>query len=177
MLKYVPSHEGVKTERAAQFPLQLVSPHPRFSFHTQGDGKDSFVNDIDEHRILVDGRYYWILRINPDDAAARGIRESMLLRVFNDRGAVVCAARLTHCTRPGVVIGCEGSARFEPVGDAGNQVELGGTLNLLTPKRSQFSRGHALGNSNCLVQVDAWAGPVPAASRAAAAEAVFAAAK
>ena len=161
ILKYVRSHQGIETERAADYPLQLVSPHPRFSFHTQGDGKESFVNDIKEHRALIDGRYYWILRINPVDAQARGIPENTLVRVFNEQGVVLCAARLTHCVRPGVVYGCEGSARYEPVGEPGRSMDVGGTLNLLTPKRSQFARSHSLGNSNCLVEIGPWSGPVP----------------
>ena len=30
-------------------------------------------NDIRDHRVLVDGRYYWVVRVNPRDAAARGL--------------------------------------------------------------------------------------------------------
>ena len=34
------------------------------SFHTLGDGKDSVINDIRDHRVLIDGYYYWIARIS-----------------------------------------------------------------------------------------------------------------
>ena len=165
ILKYVRSHEAPGTGRAAEFPLQLVTPHPRFSFHTQGDGKHSSVNDLKEHRVLIDGHYFWVLRMNPADARARGIGENALVRIFNQQGAVLCAARLTHCARPGVVHGYEASARYEPVGEPGRSMDIGGTLNLLTPKRPQFKRSHSLGNSNCLVEVAPWAGPVPRASQ------------
>ena len=57
----------------AKYPLHLISPHPRFTFHTQSDGKDSTINDISDHRVLIDGYYYWIVRINSRDAAERGI--------------------------------------------------------------------------------------------------------
>ncbi len=60
----------------AQFPLQLTSSHSRYSFHTYCDGKDSAINDIEEHRVRIDGYDYWVLRISADDAAKRGIASS-----------------------------------------------------------------------------------------------------
>jgi hypothetical protein len=47
MTRYIPSWEGHHTgELYEKSPLQLISPHPRFSFHTMGDGKDSVINDV-----------------------------------------------------------------------------------------------------------------------------------
>ena len=102
MSRYSPSWEGpAQTELAASYPLQLITPHPRFSHHTLEDGKGSFVNDIADHRVLVDGRYYWIARLNADDAAARGVGQDDLVKLFNDRGAVVCAAQVTRAGAAG----------------------------------------------------------------------------
>ena len=42
-----------------------------------------FINDIDDHRVLVDGYYYWSVRIHPDDAAARGVAHHDLVRLYN----------------------------------------------------------------------------------------------
>jgi trimethylamine-N-oxide reductase (cytochrome c) len=40
--QYIASWEGHRTtELYSKFPLQMVSPHPRFSFHTMGDSKES----------------------------------------------------------------------------------------------------------------------------------------
>jgi trimethylamine-N-oxide reductase (cytochrome c) len=156
VLHYMASREGAGSERAGRFPLQLVISHPRFSFHTHVDGKGSFVNQIEEHRVIVNGRAWWVLRMNPADAALRGIAEGQLVKVFNERGAVICAARLTPRVRPGVMHSCEASARYEPADD----VELGGALNVLTPKESQTARVHSVGHGNCLVEVRPWAGAV-----------------
>ena len=41
--------------------------------------------------------------IHPNDAAARGILSGENVRVFNDRGEVVCRARVSDGVRPGVV--------------------------------------------------------------------------
>ena len=70
IMRYVPAWEGPHCDELyAKYPLQLITPHPRHSFHTQSDGKDAVVNDIRDHRVLVDGHYYWIVRRQPRDAS------------------------------------------------------------------------------------------------------------
>ena len=104
ILKYIPSWEGPHaTELYQKYPLNLVSPHPRFSFHTQSDGKDSTILDVKDHRVLIDGHYYWIVRINPEDAAPRELKQHDLVKVFNDRGTVICATQVTGRVPPGTV--------------------------------------------------------------------------
>ena len=42
IMRYVPAWEGPHAaELFAKYPLQLITPHPRYSFHTQSDGKDA----------------------------------------------------------------------------------------------------------------------------------------
>lgn len=155
--KYIPSWEGHHCkELMEKYPLQLISPHPRYSFHTMGDGKDSVINDIDEHRVLVDGYYYWILRINPKDAAERGIKDGALVKVYNDRGAVICAAQVTHRVRPSTVHSYESSANYDPIGEPGNSPDRGGCINILTSKRPIIKRSHSTAANSCLVQVEVW---------------------
>jgi len=97
IVKYEPSWEGPHSgELFERYSLQLLTPHSKYSFHTQGDGKDSFILNIEDHRVNVDGYYYWIVRLNAQDAAARNIRKHDLVKVFNDRGAVICAALPTQ---------------------------------------------------------------------------------
>jgi molybdopterin guanine dinucleotide-containing S/N-oxide reductase-like protein len=158
---YTPSWEGsVESGLTGDWPLQLITPHARYSFHSQGDGKDSFLQNIDEHRINIDGHWYWIARIHPDDAAARGIEEGDLVKVFNDRGAVLCAARLTRRLRRGVVHGYESSAEFDPMGVPGRSVDRGGCLNVLSPARSQIKNSHSMANSTALVEIAKWDGVI-----------------
>ncbi|MEW6669593.1 MAG: molybdopterin-dependent oxidoreductase [Thermodesulfobacteriota bacterium] len=155
--KYIPAWEGHHTkELYDRFPLQLISPHPRFSFHTMYDGKDSLTNDVKDHRVLVDGRYYWIVRINSKDAQARGIRENDLVRVFNDRGAVLCAAQVTERVPPGTVHSYESSAEYDPIGEPGCSVDRGGCINLLTPSRMMIEKSHSMASNSCLVQIELW---------------------
>jgi len=171
ILKYNRSWEGPFTDDlTAKYPLQLLIPHSRFSFHTQGDGKQSFLNDIPDHRIKVDGYHYWILRMNPRDAAARGIKDRDLVKVYNDRGAVICAAKLTERIRPGTVHSWESSAVYDPLGEPGESADRGGCVNNLSPKRTQIKNSHAQGNSACLAEVEKWDGSTGIAPSAAAKE-------
>jgi trimethylamine-N-oxide reductase (cytochrome c) len=136
----------------------MLTPHVKYSFHTQGDGKDSFLLNIEDHRVNVGGYYYWIMRLNSEDAAARGIKKHDLVKVFNDRGAVICAALPTQRLPRGVCHGYESSAVYDPMGEPGKSVERGGCLNQLTPHKTQTKTTHSLAGSQSLVQVELWDG-------------------
>jgi len=136
----------------------LLTPHSKYSFHTQGDGKDSFLLNIEDHRVNVDGYYYWIIRLNAEDGAERGIKKHDLVKVYNDRGAVICAALPTQRLPRGVCHGYESSAVYDPMGEPGKSVDRGGCLNLLTPERSQTKSTHALAGANSLVEIEPWDG-------------------
>ncbi|SVB45212.1 uncharacterized protein METZ01_LOCUS198066, partial [marine metagenome] len=105
-----------------------------------------------------DGHYYWTLRINAEDAFDRDIKMRDLVKVYNGRGAVICAAFPTERLRRGLVHGYESCATYEPIGEPGNSVDRGGCLNQLTPKRSQIKQAHSMGSSAALVQVELWTG-------------------
>jgi trimethylamine-N-oxide reductase (cytochrome c) len=159
MTKYIPAWEGHHTsELLKKYPLQLITPHPRYSFHTMSDAKDSWTNDIKDHRELIDGYYYWILRINSIDATEREIKDNDLVKVFNDRGAVICAAQVTERLRPGTVHSYESSATYDPIGEPGNSTDRGGCMNLLTPSRPIISKSHSIAANSCLVQIEKWVG-------------------
>jgi anaerobic selenocysteine-containing dehydrogenase len=135
----------------------MLSTHSRYSFHTYGDGKDSTLNDIRDHRILIDGYYYWVMRMNPADAAARGLTQHELVRVFNDRGNVLCALDISPLIAPGVVKTFESSAEYDLFEDPRyGRVDRGGCLNSLTPRRPQVKNTEGMGSNSCLVQIERW---------------------
>ena len=159
IVKYAPSWEGPHaTELFAKYPLHLLTPHSRFSYHTLGDGKESSINEIKDHRVLVDDYYYWIVRINADDARARGIKENDLVKLHNDRGAVVCAAHLTQRLPRGTAHSYEAAAVYDPLGEPGKSVDRGGCVNILTPSRSQIKKVTAMAGACCLVEIVPWDG-------------------
>jgi anaerobic selenocysteine-containing dehydrogenase len=93
---YTPPHEDPLTcpELAARFPLQLLTP-PEPSFLNS-----TFVNiDVLRHQAGEP-----TARIHPFDAAARGIKDGMMVRVFNDRGSFPARAVLSDSVKEGVVV-------------------------------------------------------------------------
>lgn len=137
----------------------MLSAHSRYSFHTQGDGKDSVINDIKDHRVLINGNYYLECRINVEDAKERGIKTNDLVRLFNDRGDVICAATVSARLRKGVIHTYKSSATYEPVGEPGKSADIGGCVNLLTNHRPQVQRSSSMGPNACLIQVERWNPP------------------
>lgn len=158
MNTYVRSWEGHLTEDLVKkFPLQLLATHSRYSFHTYSDGKGSTINDIEDHRILINGHYYWVVRMNTADAAQRGIRHHDVVRIFNDRGSVLCAVDSSPLIVAGVVKTFESCAQVDLFDDPRfGRVDRGGNLNLLTPKRSQVKNTSGMGSNSCLVEIELW---------------------
>ena len=158
---YIPSWEGRESkELFEKYPLQMISPHAKYSFHTMGDAKDSNINDIEEHRVKVDGYYYWVFRMNPADAARRKLKKGDLIEVFNDRGSVICYLELTERVPEGVVHSYESSANYDPLGEPGHSTDRGGCVNTLTPSRFITKNAHGLAVNSCLVEVRKWDGKV-----------------
>jgi len=102
-LKPVPNSlvvEGAFTSRAdlvgktLRYPLAMISPPARNFLNS------SFANLA----FAIDSEGKPKLDIHPDDAAARGIEEGNLVRIFNARGEFEAAARVSERARPGVVV-------------------------------------------------------------------------
>jgi len=153
--KYIPSWEGHHTkELYSKYPLQLISPHPAYSFHTMYDGKGCWINEIPEHRVKAeDGHYYWVIRINPVDARKRGIKDNDIVKAYNDRGAVLLAAQVTERVPPGVVHSYESCAIYEPIGEPGESPDRGGCINLLTPHRYMSKNACGQAPNSCLIEI------------------------
>jgi len=157
--RYMPVYEDPqRNPELAGFPLKLLTPHTRYAFHVMGDDEGSSVNDIREHRVFKDGRYYLVARINGKDAEARGIRDDDLIRLWNRRGSVVCAAQVTNRIQPGIVSAYAGSGQYHPVGEPGRSTDLGGCVNMLCPNESIPRKGHGIKPNTTLIQVEKWTG-------------------
>jgi anaerobic selenocysteine-containing dehydrogenase len=89
----VPNYEAAGSSK--RYPLAMISPPARNFLNS------TFVN-VQSLR-EVEGEP--ILELHADDAAARGIRDRQVVRVFNDRGEYLCKARISPRARPGVVNG------------------------------------------------------------------------
>ena len=87
--------EWLGSRTAERYPLHMLSDQPADKLHSQLD------HSPHSRATKVKGRQP--VTMHPEDAAARGIADGDLLRVFNDRGACLAAARLSDRIRRGVV--------------------------------------------------------------------------
>ena len=148
---WFPPAEWLGALEASRFPLHLVTVQPPDRLHSQMDPGPV------AQASKVAGRER--LRMNPQDAAARGIGEGELVRVFNDRGACLAGAVIEDGVRQGVVVMATG-AWYHPAPDG---LELGGNPNVLSRDvgTSRLTQGPSA--LSALVEVERWRGEVPAA--------------
>jgi anaerobic selenocysteine-containing dehydrogenase len=134
---FVPNYESASSspQLAQRFPLAMISPPARHFLNS------SFVN-VKSLR-AIEGEP--LLEMDPADAAARGIRDGMLVRVFNERGEYRCKAELSARARPGVVHGL--GVWWRKLGVDGTNV------NELTHQRLT-DIGRAPAFYDCLVEVE-----------------------
>jgi trimethylamine-N-oxide reductase (cytochrome c) len=118
------------------------------------------MNDIKDHRVLIDGWYYWIIRINSVDAAARGIKNGDLVRAFNDRGSVILAAQIGERTQPGTCHTYESCAVYAPLGKAGHSADRGGCVNILSPDRFMSKYASGMAPNTMQIEVEKWDGGI-----------------
>ncbi len=127
--KYIPAWEGPADPLAAKYPLQCIGPHTKRRTHSTFD-EDPWMEEAERQSV-------WI---NPADAGRRGIAEGDLVRVFNDRGAMIIPARVTRRIRPGTVAVPQG-AWYAP---DENGVCRRGCVNILTSQRpTPLAHGNA----------------------------------
>ncbi len=137
---HVPNYE-VATP-GGRYPLAMISPPARNFLNS------SFVNV----KSLRDIEAEPVLEMHPQDAAARGIADGAVVRVFNDRGQYHCKVRVGSRARPGVVNG---------LGIWWRKLGLNGTnVNELTSQHLT-DLGRAPVFYDCLVEVALDASPAP----------------
>ena len=92
--RYEPPAEVADSALADRFPLALVTPKTHLFLNS------TFANQRRQHAAQPQPE----LVISPVDASPRGIEDGDQVRVFNDRGAFECAARVSDDARPGVLV-------------------------------------------------------------------------
>ncbi len=154
---FIPSPEGYYSELHQKYPLQIISPHPRFSFHTAYDSHAQWVNEIPLHRVEKGGYYWWPVRINPADARARSITTGDIVELYNDRGSVLCIAQVTERVPAGVIHSYGCSAKYDPLvpGQAGS-TDRAGCVNLLTALRMVSKHAAGMTPNSCLCELRKW---------------------
>lgn len=135
------------------FPLQLVANNPASRLHSQLDpGVTSHKSKVAEREPV---------RMNPADAAQRGIRAGDIVRVFNSRGMCLAGAVLTDALMPGVVQLSTG-AWFDPQNIEGfGEGCVHGNPNVLTRDRGTSRLAQGCTGQYTLVEVEVFRGTPP----------------
>ena len=146
--------EWLGSERAARFPLHLIANQPTPRLHGQLDAGGH------SQASKVAGREP--IRIHPDDASARGIRDGDVVRVFTDRGSCLAGAIVTDEVRPRVVNLSTG-AWFDPVDPSVPDSPCAhGNPNVLTTDRGTSSRlAQGSTGQHVLVEIERFEGEPP----------------
>lgn len=135
--------------RSELYPLHLLSDQPQRRLHSQLDA--SAYSKAGK----VAGREP--VYINPDDAAARGIRDGALVELFNDRGRSLAGAIVTDAMMPGVVRLATGSWHDF----ASDGLDRNANPNTLTIDRGSSSFSQGCSAQTCLVDVRVFEGEAP----------------
>ena len=157
MARYIPSWEGYNSPLAKKYPIQLISPHPRYSYHTHYDAHCEWLADIPGHRIRKNGNNWIVIRVHPEQAGERGIQNGDVIKVFNDRGTVLGIAHVTETVRPGVIHCYTSSGKYDPIepGKAYSP-DRGGCISILTPGRMVSKNAPGMASNSCLVEIAKW---------------------
>lgn len=127
--EYCPTFEGVSDLKMQEiYPLQMTG------FHVKGHTHSSYYN-IAMLREAVPHEFW----INPIDAAPRGLRSGDMAEIFNDRGRIRIAVKITEKVLPGVISVPQGAWRNLNT----EGIDVGGCINTLTTLRpSPLAKGN-----------------------------------
>ncbi|MGO4680213.1 molybdopterin guanine dinucleotide-containing S/N-oxide reductase [Microbacterium sp. 2MCAF23] len=132
-------------------PLHLISNQPKTRLHSQLDvGATSKASKIHDREPA---------RMSPQDAAARGLRDGDVIRIFNDRGSCLAGLIVSDALRPGIVQLATG-AWYDP-DPADPSFCRHGNPNVLSADlpASRLSQGTTA--QHALVEVEKWDRPLP----------------
>ena len=119
---FLEAHEELPTYKpnpnmGGVYPIGMTSGHNRWSIHTMNQGNWVILGT---HRGEPD------VVVNPDDAAARGVKDGDLIRIYNDVSSFKSRARVAPNVKPGQLVSYNGWAGFQyPEWSGANEIEPG----------------------------------------------------
>jgi biotin/methionine sulfoxide reductase len=136
-----------------RLPLHLVANQPATRLHSQLDfGATSLKSKIKGREPV---------RIHPHDAAARGIADGDIVRLYNDRGACLAGAVLSEALRPGVVQLSTG-AWYDPEDPiADNPICVHGNPNVLTRDAGTSKLAQGCAGQLTAIEIERFESPLP----------------
>jgi biotin/methionine sulfoxide reductase len=137
----------------AATPLHLVANQPASRLHSQ--------LDFGGHSDGQKQRGREVMSMNPADAAARGIKDGDIVRLFNARGACLASAKVTDDIRAGAVRLPTGAWYDPEDADDENPLCVHGNPNVLTRDVGTSSLAQGCCGQLTTVQVERFGGNLP----------------
>ena len=143
--------ERLSSTRAEKYPLLCMSNHGRWRMHAQCD--DIIWNrEVETMKIRgKDGYQYEPCWIHTSEAEKRGIKHGDIVKVYNERGVVLCGAYVTERVMPSVCYVDHGS-RLDPI--IPGYLDRGGAINTITPTSTTSKNATGMAVSGFLAQVE-----------------------
>ena len=143
--------ERLGGERAKKYPLLCMSNHGRWRMHAQCD--DIIWNrEVETMKVRAkDGYQYEPAWLHPTEAKKRGITHGDIVKVFNERGTVLCGAYVTERLSPNVCYVDHGS-RCDFI--IPGELDRGGAINLISPTGMIGKNSTGMATSGYLVEVE-----------------------
>lgn len=128
---YGESHqESLLHPRSVEYPFLLVTNHPRWRVHANNDD-NTWCREIETCKVAgPDGYAYEPIWINPIDAGKLNMHDGDIVKMFNDRGAVLGGIRLSERVIPGALYQDHG-ARVDSI--VIGEFDRAGANNLICP--------------------------------------------
>lgn len=143
--------EGLECERARMYPLLVMSNHPRWRTHSQHDDM-TWLREIRTCKVKgPDGYLYEPAWLNPLEASARNIKDGDIIKIFNDRGALLAGALVIERIRTGVVY-IDHGARWDPI--VLGELDRGGDINTITPHNLTSKNAAGMVSSGFLANIE-----------------------
>ena len=143
--------ERVSGVRAEKYPLLVVSNHPHWRVHANCDDI-TWCREARTGKVRAwDGYQYEPLWLNPADAAARGIKDGDIVKIYNERGAVLAGAYVAERIMEGS-ISMDHGARYDPI--VSGEFDRGGAINTITPHKTTSKNATGMVCSSFLVEVE-----------------------
>ena len=149
--KGITHDERISSKRAKAYPLLLMSNHGRWRTHAQCDDIPWTREALTGKVRGFDGYLYEPCWMHPSVAEPRGIKTGDIVKVYNERGAVLCGALVWERIMPGVV-SVDHGARADFI--IPYTLDRGGAINVIAPEglTSRHAAGQA--TSGYLVEVE-----------------------
>ncbi|WP_100638402.1 molybdopterin guanine dinucleotide-containing S/N-oxide reductase [Marinobacter salexigens] len=136
----------------SDYPVHLITPHSAYRLHAQLN-----YSKLRDKYAIADREP---VTIHPKDAADRDIKAGDLVRIYNERGQILCGAVLDDGIKRGVVAVHQG-AWYDPSDNGDNALCKNGNINVLVIDKGTSKLAQGTCGYTALVQFEKFTGDAP----------------